>query len=57
VTALAEISNNDGVIGLYYVDARLCSVWTALLSDAGVPPAHLHVEAEIVSRPVLPSFE
>jgi hypothetical protein len=57
VNALAAIGKQQGVVGLYYVDARLCSVWNRLLGDAGVPPAHLRVEADIVSRPVLPSFE
>jgi hypothetical protein len=37
VDALAEIGKKDGVVGLYYVDARLCSVWSRLLGDAGVP--------------------
>lgn len=53
----AEVGKDRGVVGLYYVDARLCSVWSRLLGDAGVPPARLRVEADIVSHPVLPSFE
>jgi hypothetical protein len=57
VSALVEFAKRGGVIGLYYVDVRLCSPWNQALRDAGVPVSQLHVEADIVGRPVLPSFE
>jgi len=57
VNALAQVGKSGGVIGLYYVDVQLCSLWNRLLRDAGVPANNLHIEADIVGRPVLPSFE
>jgi hypothetical protein len=57
VEALAKFAQRDGVIGLYYVDVRLVKEWRQLLSDAGVPVANSRVEAEIVGRPLLPTFE
>ena len=56
VNALAEIGRNGGVVGMYFVDVRLCPKWRRLLQDAGVPATHSRVEAEIVGRPVLPNF-
>lgn len=54
--ALGELGRKHGVIGLYYVDVRLCSTWRSLLRDAGLPDTHAHVEAEIVGSPALPNF-
>src|SRR5262249_15526281 len=54
---VGEVGEDGGVIGLYYVDVRLCSQWARILRDAGVPTSNFHIEADIVGRPVLPSFE
>ncbi|HVX12084.1 MAG TPA: hypothetical protein VHC22_12960 [Pirellulales bacterium] len=57
VKAIADLVRHDGVVGIYYVDVGLCPIWQQLLHDAGVPATRSHVEAEIVGRPLLPSFE
>lgn len=55
--ALGELGQKHGVIGLYYVDVRLCSTWRELLREAGVPDTQTRVEAEIVGSPLLPNFD
>jgi hypothetical protein len=57
IKSLAEVARRDGVIGLYYVDVPLVPKWRKVLTDAGVPAANLQIEADIVGRPLLPSFE
>jgi hypothetical protein len=57
IRALAEVGKSGGVVGLYYVDVRHCSLWNQLLRDAGIPASNLHVEADIVGHPVLPYFD
>ena len=57
VNVLAQVGKSGGVIGLYYVDPRLCSTWDRLLREAGIPEEKLHIEADIVGHPVLPTFD
>jgi hypothetical protein len=57
VSALAKVGKSSGAVGLYYVDVRLCPVWNQLLRDAGVPVRNVRVQADIVGRPQVPSFE
>lgn len=54
--ALAKVGKNHGVVGMYFVDVKLCHQWRHLLRDAGVPEGHAQVEADIVGRPTLPNF-
>lgn len=56
VEALAAIGRDRGVVGLYFVDVKLCSKWRRMLTDAGIPASHMHVEAEVVGSPLLPTF-
>ena len=56
VDALAEVGKNRGIVGLYFVDVRLCPTWQRLLRDAGLDATQAHVEAEVVGQPLLPSF-
>lgn len=57
VSALAQVGRSGGVVALYYVDVRMCSLWYRFLRDAGIPEDNFHVEADIVGHPILPDFD
>jgi hypothetical protein len=55
--ALSDYAKAGGVIGLYFVDQLICHDWHDHLKDAGFPPGHFRVYADIIDRPDLPVFD
>ena len=55
MTALKDFGAAGGIIGLYYVNTDYVPKWRSVLKNSDI--ASYCVEADIVSRPTLPSFE
>ncbi|QDT43497.1 hypothetical protein Pan241w_35980 [Gimesia alba] len=55
IGALTEYAQQNGAVGLYYVDQLLVPQWRKNLQDAGI--REICVESEIVGTPRLPNFE
>ncbi len=55
ITAVTHYGQKGGAIGFYYVDQHLLPEWREQLRTTGIK--NFCIEAEIVGRPTLPSFE